>query len=232
MLNPDCRNDSITFRRSSRLVYCLVGTSRHSSLLFICAAYPLRAVSTRLCPDYRLHLKGGRGAYYRSVRGRRVPLAKPVREAIREHLARIGTDNPDRALFSTTCAKGEPMDRSAVFRVLTEACRLRDRYDSHFDTQPQEDVRRPDLQGLKPRPDRHPADCRAHEPRHDRPLSRNRLRPARPPHARRRRLKPPSPKTHHDGRNGAFPELQPTLSTYLTNISRRKADPGHLFEDF
>ena len=71
----------------------------------------------------RRNLKGGRGAYHRSVRGRRVPLAEPVREAIREHLARIGTDNPDRALFSTTYAKGEPMDRSAVFRVLTEACR-------------------------------------------------------------------------------------------------------------
>lgn len=71
----------------------------------------------------RRNLKGGRGAYHRSVRGRRVPLAEPVREAIREHLATIGTDNPDRALFSTTCAKGEPMNRSAVFRVLTEACR-------------------------------------------------------------------------------------------------------------
>lgn len=71
----------------------------------------------------RRNLKGGRGAYHRSVRGRRVPLAEPVREAIREHLARIGTDQPDRALFSTTQAQGEPMDRSAVFRVLTEACR-------------------------------------------------------------------------------------------------------------
>jgi integrase len=54
-----------------------------------------------------------------------VPLAEPVREAIREHLAAIGTDRPDRALFSTTQAQGEPMDRSAVFRVLTEACRRR-----------------------------------------------------------------------------------------------------------
>lgn len=71
----------------------------------------------------RRNLKGGKGAYLRSVRGRRVPLAEPVREAIREHPARIGTDNPDRALFSTTQAQGEPMDRSAVFRVLTEACR-------------------------------------------------------------------------------------------------------------
>ena len=71
----------------------------------------------------RRHLKGGHGAYIRSVRGRRVPLSEPVREAIRAHLAKIGTDNPDRALFSTTQAKGQPMDRSAVFRVLTEACR-------------------------------------------------------------------------------------------------------------
>jgi integrase len=71
----------------------------------------------------RRNLKGGRGAYHRSVRGRRVPLAEPVREAIRDHLATIGTDNTDQALFSTTQAQGEPMDRSAVFRVLTEACR-------------------------------------------------------------------------------------------------------------
>ena len=71
----------------------------------------------------RRNLKGGRGAHARSVRGRRVPLAETVREAILGHLARIGTDNPDRALFSTTQAQGEPMDRSAVFRVLTEACR-------------------------------------------------------------------------------------------------------------
>ena len=41
----------------------------------------------------RRNLKGGRGAYHRSVRGRRVPLAEPVREVIREHLAKIGTDN-------------------------------------------------------------------------------------------------------------------------------------------
>jgi integrase len=71
----------------------------------------------------RRNLKGGRGVYHRSVRGRRVPLAEPVREAIREHLMKIGTDNPDRALFSTTQAQGEPMNRSAVYRVLTEDCR-------------------------------------------------------------------------------------------------------------
>jgi integrase len=71
----------------------------------------------------RRNLKGGRGAYHRSVRGRRLPLAEPVRDAVREHLMKIVTDNPGRALFSTTQAQGEPMDRSAVFRVLTEACR-------------------------------------------------------------------------------------------------------------
>ena len=57
----------------------------------------------------RRDLKGGRGAHARSVRGRRVPLAEPVREAILGHLARIGTDNPDRAFFSTSQAQGEPM---------------------------------------------------------------------------------------------------------------------------
>ncbi len=71
----------------------------------------------------RRNLKGGRGAYHRSVRGRWVPIAEPVREAIREPLAKVGSDNPDRALFSTTQVHGEPMDRSAVFRVLTESCR-------------------------------------------------------------------------------------------------------------
>ena len=71
----------------------------------------------------RRNLKGGKGAYHRAVRGRRVPLAEPVREAIQGHLAKIGTQNPDQAIFSTTQGHGEPMDRSAVYRVLTEACR-------------------------------------------------------------------------------------------------------------
>ena len=52
-----------------------------------------------------------------------MPLSEPVREAIRAHLLKIGTGDLDRALFSTTQKQGRPMDRSAVFRVLTKACR-------------------------------------------------------------------------------------------------------------
>lgn len=47
----------------------------------------------------RRNLKGGRRAYHRSVRSRRVPLAEQVRDAIREHLLKIGADNLGRALF-------------------------------------------------------------------------------------------------------------------------------------
>lgn len=70
----------------------------------------------------RRNLKGGRGAYCRSVRGRRVVLSEPVRAALREHLAVIGTSNPGLALFTSAKAKGEPMGRSMVFRILRGAC--------------------------------------------------------------------------------------------------------------
>lgn len=49
-------------KRSSRLVYRFATTNRQSSLLFIRADYPLRALSPRLCSGYRLrpfaHRKG------------------------------------------------------------------------------------------------------------------------------------------------------------------------------
>jgi len=78
-----------------------------------------------------------------------------------------------------------------------------------------------DLQGLEPRSHRHPAHCGAHEPGHDRTLPGNRLRPARPPHARRRRLRPP-PKMHRDRRNGAFFTSGPMrIPLVLTKISER-----------
>lgn len=70
----------------------------------------------------RRNLKGGHGVHCRSVRGRRVVLSEPVRTALREHLAVIGTTNPDLALFSSAKAKGEPMGRSMVFRILRGAC--------------------------------------------------------------------------------------------------------------
>lgn len=70
----------------------------------------------------RRNLKGGRGVHCRSVRGRRVVLSEPVRSALREHLAVIGTGNPDLALFTSAKARGEPMGRSMVFRILREVC--------------------------------------------------------------------------------------------------------------
>jgi integrase len=70
----------------------------------------------------RRFLKGGHGVHRRSVRGRRVVLSEPVRAALREHLTVIGTGNLDLALFTSAKAKGEPMGRSMVFRILRAAC--------------------------------------------------------------------------------------------------------------
>jgi len=71
----------------------------------------------------RRDLKGGKGAYKRSVRGRRVPLSEPVRSAIRDHLAAIGTGEPGRFFFATGRSQGgHGMNRSQAFRVLVRAC--------------------------------------------------------------------------------------------------------------
>jgi integrase/recombinase XerD len=70
----------------------------------------------------RRELKGGRGPCRRSIRSRRVPLAEPVREAIRQHLSAVGTDDPDRGLFATGRSRGAGMNRSQAFRVLVQAC--------------------------------------------------------------------------------------------------------------
>ena len=70
----------------------------------------------------RRFLKGGHGVHCRSVRGRRVVLSEPVRAALRAHLAVIGTANPNLALFTSAKAKGEPLGRSMVFRILRGAC--------------------------------------------------------------------------------------------------------------
>ena len=61
----------------------------------------------------RRDLKGGRGLYRRSVRSRRVPLAEPVREAIRQSLGTVDTDNPNRGLFATSRSHGAGMNRVA-----------------------------------------------------------------------------------------------------------------------
>jgi len=69
----------------------------------------------------RRNLKGGTGAYKRSVRSRRIPLSDTVRTAIAEHLQTIGTD-PARPLFSTARANAGGMHRSQAFRTLVTAC--------------------------------------------------------------------------------------------------------------
>lgn len=70
----------------------------------------------------RRDLKGGQGAYKKSVRSRRVPLGESVRKALATHLAVIGTDDPARPLFATARSGTEGMDRSQVFRNLVAAC--------------------------------------------------------------------------------------------------------------
>lgn len=70
----------------------------------------------------RRDLKGGAGAYRRSVRSRRVPLAESVRTAIAEHLARLGTQNPARRLLSSTRANAGGLDRGQAYIALVRAC--------------------------------------------------------------------------------------------------------------
>lgn len=70
----------------------------------------------------RRDLKGGKGAYRRTVRSRRVPLGEGVRKALAAHLAVIGTDDPARPLFATARSGAEGMDRSQAFRMLVTAC--------------------------------------------------------------------------------------------------------------
>lgn len=71
----------------------------------------------------RRHLKGGHGAYKRSVKSRRVPLSENVRAAIADHLKTIGVDNPSRPLFSTARKNAGGMERTQAFRMLVAACK-------------------------------------------------------------------------------------------------------------
>lgn len=70
----------------------------------------------------RRDLKGGKGAYRRTVRSRRVPLGEGVRKALAAHVAVIGVDDLARPLFATARSGTEGMDRSQVFRNLVAAC--------------------------------------------------------------------------------------------------------------
>lgn len=70
----------------------------------------------------RRNLKGGHGAYKRSVKSRRVPLPETVRTAIADHLKTIGVDGPTRPLFSTARKNAGVMERTQAFRMLAAAC--------------------------------------------------------------------------------------------------------------
>lgn len=71
----------------------------------------------------RRNLKGGRGLWQRSVRGRRVPLGEPVRDAIREFLQERAPWDPEKALFSTCRSNetGRPLHRSQAWRIISQA---------------------------------------------------------------------------------------------------------------
>lgn len=70
----------------------------------------------------RRELKGGRGVHRRSIRSRRVALSEPVRNAVRQHLAEIGVEDPRRALFATSRSHGQGMNSSQAYRILVDAC--------------------------------------------------------------------------------------------------------------
>lgn len=69
----------------------------------------------------RRHMKGGRGLWQRSVRGRRVPLSEPVRSAIHDYLATLDLLDSASALFGTCRSSGKPMSRSQAFRIIVDA---------------------------------------------------------------------------------------------------------------
>lgn len=71
----------------------------------------------------RRNLKGGRSLWQRSIRGRRVPLAEPVRTAIREYLTERGAWTPEAALFATcrSGTTGRPLHRSQAWRIIAGA---------------------------------------------------------------------------------------------------------------
>lgn len=82
---------------------------------------PATAEVVREVTIARRNMKGGRGLWQRSVRGRRVPLGEPVRLAIRDYLATLGEPDPAAALFATCKSRGKPMARSQAFRIIVGA---------------------------------------------------------------------------------------------------------------
>lgn len=69
----------------------------------------------------RQRLKGGRSARRRSVRGRRIPLAEPVRNAIAAHVENGLWALPDRHLFASRQNLFKPMSRWHAHRILLRA---------------------------------------------------------------------------------------------------------------
>lgn len=70
----------------------------------------------------RSRLKGGLSAKKRAIKGRRIPLAENVREAIAEYVVEIGTGDPTRAVFGSRQSHGRPMTQFQCWRRLREAC--------------------------------------------------------------------------------------------------------------
>lgn len=82
---------------------------------------PATAEVVREVTIARRNMKGGRGLWQRSVRGRRVPFGDPVRQAIRDYLVTLGPVDPAAALFATCRSGGKPMSRSQAFRIIVAA---------------------------------------------------------------------------------------------------------------
>jgi integrase len=67
----------------------------------------------------RRDLKGGRGLWRRSVRGRRVPLSETVRTALRDYRAELGEIAPGQTVFATgRSGAGGAMHRSQAWRII------------------------------------------------------------------------------------------------------------------
>jgi integrase len=72
----------------------------------------------------RRHLKGGAGAYCRSVRSRRVPLSVKIQELVSEYMTSLPVPTlPEAALFSTDRSGEAAMNRSSAFRMLSRVAK-------------------------------------------------------------------------------------------------------------
>ena len=114
-------------RTRDRLIFIMgCGTGfRITELLSLCIGDVILSDCKSVASEVtiaRRNLKGGKGAYQRAVRGRRVVLSESIREAIKAHLATLKNPDPSTALFTTAKARGRPMGRSMTFKMLRDAC--------------------------------------------------------------------------------------------------------------